>query len=118
LKSGLAGSGSNTTKKKFFKVSLFSAVCSEDLDRARIMLDTGVDIESEDYFARRSLHEAVSNNELAMAEMLLEKGADVNAQDHEGYTPLTTACVMDDVDEDMVKLLLERKADAELKTRA
>lgn len=76
-----------------------------------------MDIESEDYLGRRALHKAVSNNQLAMAEMLLSGGADVNAQDHQGYIPLTTVCSTDDADEDMVKLLLEHKADAELQTK-
>jgi ankyrin repeat protein len=54
-----------------FKVALFPAVHSGDLDRARIILDEGMDIESEDYLGRRALHKVVSNNQLAMADMLL-----------------------------------------------
>jgi ankyrin repeat protein len=69
---------------------LFSAVRSGDLDRARTILDEGMDIESEDYLGRRALYKAVSNNQLAMAETLLQRGADVNAQDHQG-SPLRHA---------------------------
>jgi ankyrin repeat protein len=84
-----------------------------DLDRARI-IDEGMDIESEDYPGRRAPHKAVSNNHLAMADMLLQRGADVNAQGNQGYIPLTTAFSTDYAEEDMVKLLLEHKADTEL----
>jgi len=114
LKGGLMSNQGNATKKKISKVALFSAVRSGDLDRARIILDEGMDIESEDYLGRRALHKAVSNNQLAMADMLLQRGVDVNAQGHQGYTPLTTACSTDDAEEDMVKLPLEHKVDTEL----
>jgi len=79
LKRGLTSNQGNATKKKILKVALFSAVRSGDSHRARIILDEGMDIESEDYLGRRALHKAVSNNQLAMAEMLLQRGADVNA---------------------------------------
>ncbi|OCL14601.1 ankyrin, partial [Glonium stellatum] len=97
---------------------LFSAVRSGDLDRAGRILKEGISIESGDYLGCRALHKAVSNSQLAMAEVLLQKGANVNAQDHKGYTPLSTACEIGDIDEDMVKLLLEHKADTELQTKA
>ena len=71
LKGGLTSNQGNATIKRISEVALFSAVRSGDLHRARIILDEGMDIESEDYLGRRALHKAVSNNQLAMAETLL-----------------------------------------------
>ena len=78
LKGGLTGNQGNATKKR---ISLYSVVRSGDSDRARIILDEGMDIESEDYLWRRALYKAVTQP-ACLVEMLPQREVDVNAQDY------------------------------------
>ena len=81
LKGGLMSNQGNAAKKKISKVALFSAVHSGYLDRARIILDEGMDIESEDCLWRRALYKAVTQP-ACLVEMLPQREVDVNAQDY------------------------------------
>jgi len=56
---------------------------------------------------------SIEQEHLELAALLINNGADVNVQDNEGLTPLYYACRKNDVD--LVKLLLENKADTKVK---
>lgn len=67
------------------------------LDIARVLLDHGATVNSEDKFGRTPLHlmaEGTANFEqdrVRVAQLLLESGADVNAKDNDHATPLHLA---------------------------
>jgi uncharacterized protein len=59
------------------------------------------------------LHRAVGMNQLPIAEKLLQAGADVNGLGRYGWTPLIEAAFWGRVD--MVRLLLDKGADPDIK---
>ena len=67
------------------------------LDIARVLLDRGATVNSEDNFGRTPLHlvaEGKYNFEqdhIRVAQLLLERGADINAPDEDNNTPLHLA---------------------------
>src|SRR5205823_3197412 len=54
-------------------VALFSSIQSGDTARVELILDQGVDIESEDFRCRRALHKAVEYGTDSIAALLLAK---------------------------------------------
>ena len=63
----------------------------------------------------KNLSEASYKNKLADAESLIKNGAPVNAYDKWGWTPLMWACYFKNYD--IVRLLLEKGADPNLKSK-
>ena len=58
---------------------------------AEILLQHGVDVNSQNNYAETPLYLAASNGQKAAAEILLQHGADVNSQDNIASTPLHLA---------------------------
>ena len=70
---------------------LFSAVGHGDVERVRILLDSGADVNSLDDNGITALHRAAVEGKTETAALLLDRGADVNPRDNSGYTPLGRA---------------------------
>ena len=82
-------------------------------DEVARLLDAGASVGARDEHLRTPLHVAAASNNREVAAVLLDRGADVNAQDWKGCTPLHRA-VAHGADSPLVRLLLERGADASL----
>jgi hypothetical protein len=105
--------GKAVTGNPFGKTELHKAVTAGDMEKARVLLDKGANVNAKDKFGDTALHMAVSRGNIKLAELLLEKGADTNASDARGETPLHDAVT--DGSTEMVKLLLDRGADVNAK---
>lgn len=82
-------------------------------DEVALLLDVGASVHARDEHLRAPLHVATASNNREVAAMLLDRGAEVNAQDWKGCTSLHRA-VAHGADSPVVRLLLERSADASL----
>ena len=70
------------------------------------------DLEAKDGAGRTALFVAVENNAPAQAAMLIESGASVNAVNNAGYTVLASAAGRSGDNQQMIDLLLDHGADA------
>jgi ankyrin repeat protein len=84
-------------------------------DIARLLIDYGVDVNSQDDDLRTPLHQAAEFGIPEITRLLLENGADVNAKDDLGGTPLLYA-VRQNSNLEIIKLLLEHGADVNAET--
>ncbi|XP_066540011.1 B-cell lymphoma 3 protein [Hoplias malabaricus] len=93
---------------------LHLAVQDGNLKLAKMLLDSGADINAVDIKSGRSpLVHAVENNCLEMVNFLIENGCNVNAQSYSGNTALHSACGRGEVE--AVRVLLKNGADSSLK---
>ena len=58
------------------------------MDRIRVLVKYGIDVNCADFDGRTALHLASSQGNLRVVELLLSMEADVNKQDRWGHTPL------------------------------
>ena len=70
---------------------LLFAASRDDVNRCRLLLDSGVLPSAMDYDLRSGLHVAASEAAAAVVQLLIERRADVNARDRWGHTPLDDA---------------------------
>lgn len=90
--------------------TIFDYASEGNVDMVYDLLKKG-DVDARDSEGRTPLHLAVDRGNLAMSRELIEiYHAPVNIQDMDGNTPLHFATLCEE--EDLVKLLLEHKADA------
>lgn len=97
--------------------ALHLAVFAEQEDAAQLLIDLGADVNvrSTGGIARvPPLGTAAFVRSVPLARLLLDAGADVNGQGEGGFTALHTAA--QNGDKELVQLLLERGADANLST--
>ena len=99
-------------KDVFFQTPLHYAATTGNIEMAKMLLSRKADVDAKNrsYYSR-PLHLAALNGDTSMAKLLIEHGANVNAQDAFG-APLNMAA-----GRDMVKLLLDNKADVGMKNR-
>jgi len=79
------------------------------LEVARLLIESGADINDGNRHSERPLHWAAFKGHLDVARLLIESGADVNASDFEGLKPLHFAAMEGHVE--VVRLLIESGAD-------
>jgi ankyrin repeat protein len=82
----------------------------------KLLLSSGVDIESRDHNGKTALCAAVLNNKLDVVRFLCESDARVNIQGEKGWTPLTTAA-SDSGTIDSVKTLVKYGKDIDLEMK-
>lgn len=88
---------------------LLNAAAKGDVNKIKLLLDQGADVNDEAYFGYTPLMQASSKGHIEAVKMLLDKGANVNGYCSDGWTALSLAA--DEGHTDIVKLLLERGAD-------
>ena len=71
--------------------SLCEAAGHGHMDRIRVLVKYGVDVNSADFDGRTALHLSSSQGNLRVVELLLSMEADVNKKDRWGHTPLDEA---------------------------
>lgn len=67
------------------------AVMTNQLDIAKLLLEHGADVNTENAKGFQLLHDAIQNNKPKVVQFLFEHGADINKIDREGNTPLHIA---------------------------
>lgn len=72
---------------------------------------------SEIAFLNAQLVHGIQNNQLAKVRECLARGADVHVQDSAGYTPLMHASANKRIKEELLKLIIEKTTDFELKNK-
>ena len=92
---------------------LCSAVQRNNVDKVKLLLDRGANIESKDKNDQTPLCWAVQRNNVNMVQLLLDAGANIESKDKDDRTPLWWAAWNDKMD--MAKLLLDRGANIESK---
>jgi uncharacterized protein len=92
-------------------------LAAEQAERSLIdaFLDNGVAADWKNNNQESLLGIASAYGHVQIVSRLLERGASINAQDDEGFTPLMNACQNRHVE--VVRILLQKKADKSLKNR-
>jgi ankyrin repeat protein len=104
------GAGVNA-RDVFSRTPLYFAAITGNIEVAKVLLANKADVNATDKYSRTALHSAAFNGRTAFAKLLIQNGAKVNARDKYG-TPLTAAV---EKHRDMVELLLNNKADVQMK---
>ncbi len=86
-----------------------------DLEGLKVSLTNDLDINKKDNWGNTALFYTAEQSKINIAEYLLQKGANVNSKTNKGFTPLHMACVKNDYE--MVKLLIDFKADLNVITK-
>lgn len=96
------------------EIDFFTAIALGDLEQVTAMLKSKPErIGEKDSKGSLPLHRAVEMNQLPIAEKLLQAGADVNGVGRYSWTPLIEAAFWGRLE--MVRLLLDREADPDIK---
>jgi ankyrin repeat protein len=104
------GAGVNA-RDVFSRTPFHFAAITGNIEVAKVLLANKADVNATDKYSRTALHSAAFNGRTAFAKLLIQNGAKVNARDKYG-TPLTAAV---EKHRDMVELLLNNKADVQMK---
>ncbi len=107
-----------------YKVSLFNAVKSGDINLIKSFVEKGVDVNTRNKYGWTPLHWAAFRGKTEVVKLLIEKGADVNTKTTKGWwcgfikygkdsTPLYMA--VNNGHTEVVKLLIEKGANVNAK---
>ena len=77
-----------------------------DLNRVKLLVEKGADVNEKDYYRSSALHYAVESGNLELAQYLVEKGADVNAKNNYGTAVLHLAAKSGSLE--LVELLVKQ----------
>ena len=86
---------------------------NNSLDVARLLIDSGAEVDATDENGCTPLHWAALNNSLGMARLLLDRGADVDARTENGWTPLQRAAGTFPKSRAVASLLIEKGANTD-----
>ena len=93
--------------------SILEACEKGDVEKVKILLEKGDDIEAKTLYGKTPLMIASCYGNIEVVKLLLEKGADIEAKDYNRITPLSCASRNGHIE--VVKLLLEKGSDIEVK---
>ena len=97
-------------KDKVGRTDLMNAIIDKEYDKAKKLINDGINIDETDNEGFTSLHFAVQNNDYDMVEYLIKKGADVNVQDKYGNIPLGRA-IKPYINRKIIEILLKSNSD-------
>ncbi|MCT4616771.1 MAG: ankyrin repeat domain-containing protein [Candidatus Gracilibacteria bacterium] len=105
---------SNQEKIEFKKDDLHKAAHTGNLERVKLILKAGVDVDARDSFGGTALHAAMFQDNLEIIKILIEAGLDINAEGTSNkYTPLHDAVWDNNLE--AVKILIEAGANQSIK---
>ncbi|MHA2315150.1 MAG: ankyrin repeat domain-containing protein [Candidatus Hermodarchaeia archaeon] len=96
--------------------TLHQAAAGGVVNRVKLLISQGADVNAKDEQARTPLHCAVLGDRKNVAELLISKGADVNSKDNDGQTPVEFAVRGNH--KEVVKLLIAKGAKISLNVAA
>src|SRR5262245_5735343 len=94
------------------ETALMSACVGGDARAVQLLIERGADVKVTSKRNEMALGFAATSGVQASVEMLLTKGADVNVRNFRGYSPLMFAASSDAMPAGIIKLLLDKGADA------
>ena len=111
LQAALSGGADPNELDSDGRTPLIHAVIDNQLEIARLLVESGAQIDVRDYRGTTALHVAAQNQNLEMASLLLHHGAPIDAEDGDGNTPLSTAVFNSKGHGDLISALLSAGAD-------
>jgi ankyrin repeat protein len=103
-------------KKRVEGVTALMSAARVDCEACvRLLLEHGADPKAKTDAGFTALHYAAYKGDLALVKLFLDAGVPVNATDDRGFTPLMMAANSKNKNPEVVRLLLDRGADAEAK---
>src|SRR5262245_22178664 len=94
------------------ETALMSACTSGNAVAVRLLIEKGADVKIKSKRNETALGFAATSGVQASVELLLAKGAEVNVRNFRGYSPLMFAASSDAMPAGIIKLLLDKGADA------
>lgn len=104
-------------KDKVGRTTLMNAIIDKDYDKAKKIINDGIDLNEVDNQGFTALRFAVQNNDYDMVEYLIKKGANVNIQDKYGNIPLSRA-IKPYIDRKIIEILLKSNSDIYLENNS
>lgn len=102
-----------TTYTKHRDTALMSAAVTNQVEIARLLLDSGARVDAVTSNGWSALHYAATYGNVSMIKLLADHGADINREGARGWRPLTLAITTKDKEPLAAKEILERGADHE-----
>jgi ankyrin repeat protein len=78
-------------EKGNYNDTIHMAACRGDLNRVKMLVESGIDVNTKDEFGCTPLHWAVLAESPEVADFLISNGAELNAKDSQNLTPLMAA---------------------------
>ena len=88
--------------------SIHSAAQKGEMEKIKLLIQQGVDVNARDYEGNTPLYFAVDTGKIATMQLLIKSNANVHAINHKGMTPLHLAALRGN--KDAVELLINRNA--------
>ena len=97
------------------QTALMRDVIHNELKTAKLLIDSGADVDARDKDGNTALMLATRNNRLEGAELLIGALADINAKNDYGHTALMVAAMRNGLE--IAKLLINSQADLDLQNK-
>jgi len=99
-------------KDKLGEMALPEACFAMDIDMVRLLIENGADVNAKEATDSTAIYMAADRS-VGIVNLLLENGAEINVKNEDGFTPLMSAVVAENID--IVSLLLDNGADVNIK---